>query len=94
MSVKKSASSGTVPGRLEHLRRSPEEIEEIVEIFRLELYNRGQPCGAEAISERLGEEGVVPLPSARMIGRILSRRCLTHGRTGYYPEDFVWWDGS
>ena len=30
MSVKKPASSGTVPAHLEHLRRTPEEIEEIV----------------------------------------------------------------
>ena len=94
MSVKKPACAGTVPAHLEHLRRSPEEIEEIVEIFRLELYNRGQPCGAKAIRQRLDEEVVVPLPSASTIGRILSRRCLTHGRTGYYPEDFMSWDGS
>ncbi len=68
--------------------RSPEEIEQIVVMQRLGLYNRGQSCGAKAIRESLDEHlDVRPLPSERTIGRILDRQGLTHGRTGWYEED-------
>ncbi len=62
--------------------RTPEEIEEIVEIFRLELYNRELPCGPKAIRRRLEHEMIRPLPSERTIARILARKDLAHGRTG------------
>ena len=65
-----------------------EEIEEIVVMERLHLYNRGLAYGAQAISRVLDQEGVRPLPSVSTINRILSRNCLTHRRTGYYPEDY------
>ena len=65
-----------------------EEIEEIVVRERLHLYNRGLAYGAHAISRVLDQEGVRPLPSVSTINRILSRNCLTHRRTGYYPEDY------
>jgi hypothetical protein len=59
------------------------EIEEIVEFTRLELYNRGLPCGPKAIRKRLDIFYLVqPLPSESTISRILVKRCLTHGRTG------------
>jgi hypothetical protein len=68
--------------------RSKEEIEECVEFVRLELYNRDLACGPDAIRKRLDKYyHVKPLPSAKTIARILSRRCLTHNRTGFYPED-------
>ena len=67
--------------------RARDEIEEIVVMERLRLYNRGIPCGAKAIQNLLNEECVRPLPSISTIKRILSRNCLTHGRTGYYPGD-------
>ena len=63
------------------------EIEEIVVMQRLHLYNRGIPCGAKAIRKLLDQEGVRPLPSVSTIKRILSRNCLTYGRTGFYPGD-------
>ena len=60
------------------------EIEEIVKMIRLELYNNGQFCGARAIKEKLEDcDGIDTLPSESTIGRILSRHGLTHGRTGY-----------
>jgi len=65
-----------------------EEIEEIVVMERLHLYNRGLCCGAQAISRVLEQKGIRPLPSVSTINRILSRNCLTHRRTGYYPEDY------
>ena len=65
-----------------------EEIEQIVIMERLHLYNRGLPCGAQAIRQRLEREGIQPSPSISTINRILSRNCLTHRRTGYYPEDY------
>jgi len=64
--------------------RTPKEIEEIVKYVRLELYNRAEFCGAQAIRWRLEEEKVQPLPSLRTIGRILLRHGLTHRRTGRY----------
>ena len=63
------------------------DIEQIVVMERLHLYNRGIPCGAQAIRNLLDQEGVQPLPSLSTIKRILSRNCLTYGRTGYYPGD-------
>jgi len=63
------------------------EIEEIVVMQRLHLYNRGIPCGAKAIRNLLDQQGVRPLPSVSTIKRILSRNCLTYGRTGFYPGD-------
>ena len=62
-------------------------IEEIVVMVRLSLYNHGPRCGAQAIRAELDRNGVRLLPSIGTIKRILSRNCLTHGRTAYYPED-------
>jgi hypothetical protein len=68
--------------------RSAEEMEQIVVLERLTLYNQGRPCGAKAIRDDLharGEENAVP--SERTIGRILSRHGLTHARTGWYEGE-------
>jgi len=64
------------------------EIEQIVILERLHLYNLDLPCGAKVIHQRLGRDGIQPLPSISTINRILSRNYLTHRRTGYYPEDY------
>jgi hypothetical protein len=61
------------------------EIEQIVIMERLHLYNHGIPCGAQAIRKRLQQEGICPLPPLSTINRILTRNALTHGRTGHYP---------
>ena len=63
------------------------EIEKIVVMERLHLYNKGLSYGAQAISHVLEQKEIRPLPSITTIKRILSRNCLTHGRTGHYPED-------
>lgn len=65
-----------------------EETKEIVRLVRLELYNRGLACGAEAVRRRLDDVyEVEPLPSVRTIGRILASEGLTHGRTGWYEGE-------
>jgi putative transposase len=64
---------------------TPAEIQEIVIMERLHLYNRGIPCGAQAIHRHLDQQDIRPLPSVTTIKRILSRHGLTHGRTGHYP---------
>jgi len=64
--------------------RTPEEIEEIVKMVRLNLYNRDLFCGAQAIHWELDSLLVRPLPSLSTISRILSRNELTHRRTGRY----------
>lgn len=64
--------------------RTPAEIEEIVELVRLSLYNKGLFCGDQAIAWELEDMGVHPIPSLSTIGRILRRRELTHRRTGRY----------
>jgi putative transposase len=63
---------------------SSHELEEAVKFIRLELYNRGQFCGAQAIRWRMEDEQVTPLPCLRTIDRILARHGLTHRRTGPY----------
>lgn len=65
-------------------RRTAREIEEIVKLTRLSLYNQGLFCGAQAILWELEEQNIQPLPSLRTINRILSRNDLTHRRTGRY----------
>lgn len=60
------------------------EIEEIVTMVRLNLYNKGLLCGAQAIRHQLDQLRIRPLPSLRAINRILCRHGLTHGRTGHY----------
>jgi transposase InsO family protein len=64
--------------------RTPTEIEDIIAMVRLSLFNKGLFCGAQAIRWELEDLGVQPLPSLRTINRILSRRDLTHHRTGRY----------
>jgi hypothetical protein len=67
------------------------EIEELVVFERLHLYNRMLSCGPKALRQRLGKHGVKNIPSTRTIARVLSKNYLTHGRTGYYPEDYREW---
>jgi len=64
--------------------RTAEEMEEIVIMIRLHLYNRDLPCGAKAIRQQLEDARETPLPSLSTINRILRRNALTHGRTGHY----------
>jgi len=59
------------------------DLEEIVKILRLSLYNQGFFCGAKAIRRQMHEGRVLPLPSLSAINRILSRHDLTHGRIGH-----------
>ncbi len=61
------------------------EIEEIVKMVRLELYNNGEFCGARAIKRKLEDYYEInPLPSESTIGRILAHHGLTDRRTGWY----------
>lgn len=66
--------------------RTPAEIEQIVKMVRLNLYNKDLFCGAQAILWELEDLDVQPLPSPRTINRILSRNDLTHRRTGRYES--------
>jgi len=66
-------------------------LEEHVTFVRLELYNQGVFCGAQAIRWRLEELGVEPLPSLSTIGRILVRHDLTDRRTGRYEPKGVYY---
>ena len=61
------------------------EIEQIVIMERLHLYNWGIPCGAQAICNKLQQEEIRPLPSLSNIKGFLSRHVLTHVRSGLYP---------
>lgn len=64
------------------------ELEYAVVTERLHLYNNLKPSGAAAIRKHLQSLGVVKLPSISTIGKILSEKYLTYGRTGYYPGDY------
>jgi hypothetical protein len=64
-------------------RRNKQEIEECVVFARLELYNRAMTCGPKAVQEKLKVYQVNPLPSESTISRIMVRRGLTDGRTGF-----------
>ncbi len=64
--------------------RTPAEIEKIIELVRLDLYNHDLFCGKQAIQWKLIDMAVEPVPSLTTIGRILKRRELTNRRTGRY----------
>ena len=64
---------------------SKREIEEIVAMVRLNLYNRGRTHDVNAILQEMESMGVHPLPSIRTIARILTRLGLSNRRTGHYP---------
>lgn len=72
---------------MENISRSKAEIEEIVMVIRLHLYNHGLPCGPKEIRKKVDESDEEPLPSERTISRILARQGLTHKRTGWYPGE-------
>ena len=72
---------------MENISRSKQEIEEIVTMIRLNLYNRGLHCGPKEIRKKMNESEEETLPSERTISRILSRRGLTNKRTGWYPGE-------
>ena len=59
-----------------------EEIEQIVILIRLHLYNYERLHGPRAIREQLLIQGVTPVPSLSTIKRILSRNNLTYRRVG------------
>ena len=68
-------------------RRTKPEIEDIVVMVRLHLYNRDLPCGTKEIRHYMAAEYAIdPLPSERTIARILARQGLTNQRTGIYEE--------
>lgn len=68
-------------------RHTNSEIENIIVMIRLHLYNRELPCGAKPIREYMASEYAIdPLPSERTITRTLSRHGLTNRRTGLYEE--------
>lgn len=58
--------------------RTPAEIEEIVKMVRLNLYNQDLFCGTQAILWEMEDLGAKPLPSLRTINRILVKNELTH----------------
>jgi hypothetical protein len=71
---------------MEDISRTKSEIEEIVTLIRLELYNHDLSYGPKEIRKKMESEyGLKPVPSKRTISRILARKGLTHQRTGWYP---------
>ncbi len=64
--------------------RTPTEIEKIVEMVRLSLYNKGVFCGNQAIQWEMKDMEIQPIPSLSTIGRILRRLELTRRRAGRY----------
>ncbi len=68
--------------------RPPEEVEQIVVMVRLKLYNQGLPCGPKALHQRLDvHEHLRPVPSERTIARLLASHGLSSARTGLYAGD-------
>jgi hypothetical protein len=88
MSNKINGEVGATPQGAIAPLHTPREVEEIVVLERLALYNRGKSCGPRALRKHLSQKlDPGSLPSQRTIARILMRRNLTNGRTGFYPGD-------
>ena len=61
------------------------EIEEIIEMECLHLYNKGVPCGPKAIQANLAKLDVEPVPTEYRIKKVLRERDLIYGWTRDYP---------
>jgi transposase len=70
------------PGRRRPVNRATEDLEDLVLTLRRELKQSSDlgEFGARAIRDALQAKGVLPLPSARTVGRILERRGALDGR--------------
>jgi hypothetical protein len=65
-----------------------ERVKDIVRLVRLDLYNHGLTCGAEAVRRQLDEVyELKPLPSVRTIRRILASGLMDH------PVPVPWCNG-
>ena len=64
-----------------------EELEKLIVMERLYLYNGMRPCGAKALQNRLKAQGIKNVPSVSTISGLLTKNSLTHARTGCYPGD-------
>jgi hypothetical protein len=62
-----------------------EELEAVVKLEWLDLYNHSKHCGAKALRQHLLSLGIVNLSSESTIGRILAKQGLTHGADSYHP---------
>jgi putative transposase len=60
------------------------EMEALIKLIRLELYNDGVFCGAQAIAGVMEDRHTSSIPSLRTIDRVIRRNDLTHKRTGRY----------
>jgi hypothetical protein len=59
------------------------EVEQIIGMLPLQLYNRHLPCGENAIRHRSALLRLLPLPSVSTIDRILAKNALTHPRNSF-----------
>ena len=57
------------------------QIDDIIEMGRLHLYNQGVPCGPASILVYLAERECHPLPSEYRIKKVLRERNLIYGWT-------------
>jgi hypothetical protein len=64
-----------------------EEMETVIKLERLELYNHVKPCGAKAPWRHLLGLGILNLPSIRTIGRIMDKQGLINESAGQYSRD-------
>lgn len=59
-----------------------------ITFIRHKLYNGLLPCGPKFIQKEMTKMEMNHIPSISTIARVLRDQYLTHGRTGYYEEDY------
>lgn len=64
-----------------------EQMEGVIKLERLELYNHEKPCGAKALRCHLQGLGIQNLPSISSIGRIMGKQNLINESAIYYSLD-------
>ena len=57
-----------------------EELESVVKLEWLDLYNHSKPCGAKALRQHIRNIGIENPPSENTIGRILKKQGLLNDR--------------
>ena len=65
-----------------------EQMESVIKLERLELYNHEKPCGAKTLWLHLQSLEIRNLPSISTIGRMMGKQGLINESASYYSREY------